>query len=322
MEKEKHNLLFLILAFVLMSSCSGSQSQEMKGNDIPLADSYPHDIGIENDPQVLYVEKFDDGMENILSRYTDISNREGMSLDADVPEGSLGPNSIKITNMGGVNSGGHLFRNFDPGFDSTVYIRYYVKYPLISKGYIHHESIWLGGFNPSTPWPNPQAGTCGLGDTRLSIAYEPIRDRAMDTYLYWGEMQSWNDGSSCYGNDMVNASLTAQNLAWDEWMCVEIMVKLNNPATAHNGELRIWQNGVEVGYWGPGFPNGRWDKDSWINSETNQPFQGFRWRADPDLKINYLWIEFYDDTSPKNESHYIQYDHLVMAKKYIGPIKK
>ncbi|MEX2231369.1 MAG: hypothetical protein WD824_04375 [Cyclobacteriaceae bacterium] len=305
---------------LLLGSCSKHQPEKVEGNDSPLADYYPNDVGIENDPHVLYVENFDDGMENILSRYTDILNREGMSLEADVPEGSLGPNSLKMTNIGGANTGGHLFRNFDPGFDCTIYIRYYVKYPLVSKGYIHHESVWVGGFNPSSTWPSPQAGTCGLGNSRLSISYEPIHEPAMDTYLYWGDMQSWNDGTSCYGNDMVNGSATAHNLVWDEWMCVEIMIKLNNPVTAYNGELRVWQNGTEVGHWAPGFPNGHWEKDSWINSQTDPPFQGFRWRTVADLNINALWIEYYDDTSPEDESHYIQYDHLVMATKYIGPL--
>lgn len=102
-----------------------------------LANLYPNDAGIEKDPNVLYVEKFDDGMANILSRYHDIKNREGMSLDKDVPEGSQSPYAIKITNTGGKNDGGHLLKQFTPGFDSTIYMRYYVKYPLISKGYIH-----------------------------------------------------------------------------------------------------------------------------------------------------------------------------------------
>jgi len=152
-----HTQLFFsifILNSFLLGSCSQNQPEKVNGNDAPLANHYPNDVGIENDSHVLYVENFDDGMENILSRYTDIQNPEGMSLDADVPTGSLGPNSFKMTNIGGQNTGGHLFRNFDPGFDSTIYIRYYVKYPLISKGYIHHESVWLGGFNPPSTCPS------------------------------------------------------------------------------------------------------------------------------------------------------------------------
>ncbi|MDD4637847.1 MAG: hypothetical protein PHV66_09620, partial [Bacteroidales bacterium] len=92
-----------------------------------LANSYPADRGIEKDPDVLYVEKFDDGMENILSRYTDIINKEGMSLDTDVPPGSKDPYSIRMTSKQGINEGGHLFKRFNKGFDSTVYVRYYVK---------------------------------------------------------------------------------------------------------------------------------------------------------------------------------------------------
>lgn len=287
----------------------------------PLADLYPHDEGIDKDPDVLYVEKFDDGMTKILNRYNDIKNSDGMLPDKDVPEGSSTPNSIKITNTGGKNDGGHLFKQFPVGFDGTVYLRYYVKYPLISKGYIHHESVWIGGYNPSVTYPDPRAGFCGLGDKRISIAYEPVTVPRMDTYLYGGDIKSWNGGTSCYGNDMVNGSPTAKNLTWDKWMCVELMIKMNNPVTAYNGELRIWQDGVEVGYWRPGFPNGHWATDSWFNNPSDPAFQGFRWRTDARLNINYIWIEFYDDKSPVGEDHYIKYANLVMSRKYIEPIK-
>jgi hypothetical protein len=226
-----------------------------------------------------------------------------------------------MTSIGGLNDGGHLFKQFSQGFDSTVYLRYYVKYPSVSKGFIHHESVWFGGYQPSVPYPDPRAGTCGLGDNRISIAYEPVTAEGMDTYLYWGEMKSWNGGASCYGNDMVNGSPTAQLIKWDKWTCIEIMVKLNSPVTASNGELKIWQDGVEVGHWGPGFPNGQWNADSWHNSSIGAPFPGFRWRSHPKLSINYVWIEYFDDKSPTDVTHYIMYANLVMARKYIGPIK-
>lgn len=298
-----------------------------------LANSYPNDVGIENDPNVLYVEKFEDGITNILSRYTEIKNSAGMFLDTDVPAGSLGKNSIRMTSItGSENNGGHLFRSFSPGFDSTVYLRYYIKYPSTSEGYFHHESLWLGGYNPTTNWGHPQAGTCGLGSSRLSISYEPVwkgtSQTGMDTYLYWGDMKSWNSGSSCFGNVMitegrtVNQGTTAVDkpiVNFDQWMCVEIMIKLNNPVTAYNGELRIWQNGEEVGYWGPGFPNGHWGKDKWYNNPGDQPFEGFRWRTDANLNINWIWLEFYHD-DPDAPSSYLKFDHVVMAKKYIGPI--
>jgi len=298
-----------------------------------LANSYPNDEGIENDPNVLYVEKFEDGITNILNRYSDKKNITGMTLDTDIPVGSLGHNSVKITSItNGTNNGGHLYKKFTPGFDSTVYIRYYVKYPTISNGYFHHESVWFGGYNPSTSWPNPKAGTCGLGGSRLSIAYEPVWQQAtppgMDTYIYWGDMKSYDSGSTCYGNIMLSEGRTNNGnppatgspaVTFDQWMCIEIMIKLNNPVTAYNGELKVWQNGVQVGYWGPGFPNGHWLKDRWYNNPIDPPFQGFRWRTDAKLFINWIWFEFYHD-DPNAPSSYIKFDHLVMAKEYIGPI--
>ncbi|HEX5554568.1 MAG TPA: hypothetical protein VFX43_15095 [Chitinophagaceae bacterium] len=302
---------------------SGHGDKDGGGVEKAIAASYPHDIGIEKDPDVLYVEKFDDGMSNILSRYSDILNSEGMSVESDVPPGSKkGSSSLKITSIGGVNSGGHLFRRFDPGFDSVVYIRYYVKYPLVSKGYTHHEAIWFGGYNPSLTYPFPKAGICGLGDSRLSVSYEPVSQTDMNTYLYWGGMKSWNGGSSCYGNTMIHESPVAHEVPWDKWTCVEVMIKLNNPVSASNGELRIWQDGVEVGYWGPGFPKGHWEKDTWHYNEADPPFEGFRWRTDENLDINYIWIEYYHDQSPESARHYILFDNLVVADRYIGPIKK
>lgn len=76
-------------------------------------------------------------------------------------------NSIKITSVtGGVNNGGHLFKSFTPGFDSIVYIPYYVKYPHLSKGYFHHESIWFGGYrHPST----------GFGSNSIMIMLMPLQ---------------------------------------------------------------------------------------------------------------------------------------------------
>lgn len=284
-----------------------------------IANDHPHDTGIESDPRVLFVETFDDGLANIFSRYDDRKNTAGMSLDPDVPPGSLGPYSLKMTNLGGANTGGHLYKRFNPGWDSTVYIRYYVKYPAAAQGYIHHESIWIGGYHPATPWPNPQAGTCGLGDSRISVAYEPVGQTTMNTYLYWGGMHHDPNGN-CWGNVLIKGSLNPAAVPFDQWLCVEIMIKLNNPASASNGELRIWHDGQDVGYWGPGFPNGTWVWDKFVVNPADPPFPGFRWRNDPDLDLNYLWIEYYDDQSPAGVSHSIQYDHLVVATAPIGPI--
>ncbi len=319
------NLICFVFLTILVLSARLVQAQ--------LANSWPNDVGIENDQNVLFVEKFNEGMVNILARYNDKQNTEGMTLDTDIPPGSNGPYSLKMTSItGGVNDGGYLFKKFSPGFDSTIYVRYYVKYPSLSRGYFHHESVWVGGYHPAIDYPYPRAGTCGLGSSRISIAYENVWQQSdppgMDTYLYWGGMHSFNGGETCYGNPMINegrtdhqkpAASTAPVDHLDQWMCIEIMIRLNNPVTAHNGELEVWQDGVEVGHWGPGFPNGHWLKDRWYNNPDDAPFEGFQWRTDAGLNLNWLWFEFYHD-DPKAPSSYIKFSNLVVAKKYIGPI--
>lgn len=316
------SLISLIFLICLNNQALPAESNKNYSDSLPtIASRYPNDVGIEKDSNVLFAEMFNDGWDNILKRYTDIKNKDGMSVSKqDIPRGSRQA-ALTITNIGGVNEGGHLFKRFTPGFDSMVFIRYYVKYPLSSNGFIHHQSVRVGGHNPPSDYHFGQAGICGLGDKRMSMSYEPVNEPAMDTYLYWGDMKSWNGGTSCYGNDMVNGSPTARNLEWDKWMCVEMMIKLNNPVTAYNGELKIWQDGVLVGHWGPGFPNGKWDKDSWFNIPDAPPFRGFRWRTDPGLKLSYICIEFYDSKSPPGVSHHIKYSNVVVAKQYIGPIK-
>jgi hypothetical protein len=313
--------ILIVSALTVLMGLSNDHADPVYENTA-IANSYPNDIGIERDTNVLYTEKFNDGLPNILKRYTDIKNVAGMTIDnKDVPAGAKSASAIILSNIGGENDGGHLFKQFKTGFNGTIFLRYYVKYPLSSKGYIHHESVWFGGYNPSTSYPNPRAGICGLGDQRISVAYEPIDESNMDTYLYWGDSKS-TKGNRCYGNDMVNNSPTAQKITWDEWMCVEVMVKLNDPVSTSNGELKVWQNGMLVGHWGPGFPNGYWDVDSWHNKTASPAFEGFKWRTDPRLNVNYIWIEFYDDKSPAGARHHIKFANVVMAKKYIGPINK
>src|SRR4030095_12179953 len=137
-----------------------------------LASRYPGDVGIESDPAVVFVEKFEETLTaNVFSRWTDILNGPAVALAADVPAGSPGARSLNIPWVGGgVNNGGHLYKTLSPGIDDTLYVRYYVKYP--TGGQFSHNGIWVGGYNPALNWPNPQAGTKPVGNDRFSAAAE------------------------------------------------------------------------------------------------------------------------------------------------------
>src|SRR5690606_32217154 len=83
--------------------------------DALLADDYPNDVGIETDPSVLFVEKFEGSLDEIFNRYTDIKNRQHISLETDLPTGGLTGRSIRLTNNQGTTDGAHLYKSFNRG---------------------------------------------------------------------------------------------------------------------------------------------------------------------------------------------------------------
>src|SRR6267142_3032894 len=192
---------------------------------VPAADAdgiaalYPGDVGIENHPDVILVEKFEEAtLTDLFNRWTDILNGSAMSFSSDVPLGSPGSRSLNIPWVGGgVNNGGHLYKQLSPGVDGTLYVRYYIKYP--ASGKYHHTGIWVGGHNPPLPWPNPQAGLKPVGNDRFIAAAEQNNvTYRFDHYNYWMGMHISGDGRF-WGNFLLNDP-TVQAAA-GRWTCVE-----------------------------------------------------------------------------------------------------
>ena len=56
--------------------------------------------------------------------------------------------------------------------------------------------------------------------------------------------------------------------------------------------------------------------------------EGFRWRTDERLKLNFLWLLHYvtpgsierAGVEDPNPHHRVQFDHVVAARRYIGPL--
>ena len=274
-----------------------------------IAASYPGDVGIENDPNVVLVERFDEStLSNLLGKWTDVLNGTSMSFSTDAPSGSPVGRSLVIPWSAG-NTGGHLYRQLSQGVDDTLYVRYYVKHPAV-KNYMH-TGIWMGGHNPPLGWPNPQAGIKPAGNDRFSAAAEQNQLDRFDHYNYWMGMHQSNDGNY-WGNHLLNDP--GVQVLGDQWMCVEQMVKLNYPVTSANGEHAIWINGTKVSHLGQGFPNGTWTGGIFTQDPAGSPFQGFQWRNTASLNLNWLWLQVYATSGAGN----LKYAHVVAAKSYIG----
>jgi hypothetical protein len=307
----------VIAALVVLLESGGPQSVAAQpSSSVGIAAQYPGDVGIENHPDVVLVERFEENtLADLFSRWNDILNGPKMTFDTDVPLGSPGVHSLNIPWIGGgVNNGGHLYKQLSPAVDDVLYVRYYIKYP--TSGRHHHEGIWVGGYDPPLAWPNPRAGIRPVGNDRFSAAAEQSHATLrFDHYDYWMGMRAAPDGNY-WGNTLLNnPNVTGRR---GQWMCVEHMVKLNSPVTAANGEHAIWLDGQKVSHLGEGFPNGTWTWGNFTQNPSGSPFEGFRWRSTTTLRLNWIWLQNYSPDDPAGFAADMKFDHVVAAKRYIG----
>ena len=300
-----------------------------------IAAKHPGDVGIAQDPDVVFAEDFEEGSVSALTARYEDKKPGGITLAADVPPKSSGKASGKFYADPNAPAA-DLFKKLTPGYDE-LYVRYYAKY---QKGIQwHHTGVWVGGYNPPSNWPNPQAGLKPNGDDRFSVSYEPMGadgspNPRMDFYNYWMKMRSWMDvpmgNTAYYGNSLVHKkSAIAPD---DAWMCVEIHVKLNtNLASSAGAMLELWVDGAQLAHFNEASPTGCWIKDKfcatgWDSAECNYPnlcMQPYvpldlQWRSTAALQLDAFWPQNYITSGPGGS---VEYDDMVVAKSFIGCIQ-
>lgn len=308
--------------------------------DAGIASRYPGDRGIEKDPAVVFAETFESvrSMAELKQRWDNVKNAQIMSFSADVPAGSWGRQSLLMRHVGGKGSGGHLYRRLPPGYDQ-LYVRFYVKFDPDCAP-IHHF-FHVGGYNPATPWPQGGAGRRPRGDERFSTGVEPFgKAWRWDYYTYWMGMRGSPPRGQTWGNSFIRDP--ALRVERGKWICVELMMKMNRPVTAHTGEMGLWIDGTLRSHLGPGFPRGKWVYDKFLPGQGGsgirwddghggparfsvraggEPFEGFRWRSDERLKLNFVWVLLYITDAPPEHVSKVWFDDIVVAERYIGPLK-
>ncbi len=300
-----------------------------------LAAKYPHDAGIAKDPAVLFSENFEvEDVAALKKRWHEISNKDGevLTLSSDQPAASQGKHSLQMTSTIGQNTGGHLYKKL-PKEVETVFARFYVKFAE-NAGHVHHF-VHLGGYRPATLYPQGGAGERPRGDERFTVGIEPYGSHGKypppgqwNFYAYWPEMKP-SAGGKFWG-----AGIPAPKPAIvpkERWQCVEVMMKCNTTPEKRDGELALWTDGQLVMHVAPGTPRGPWTGMGFQTLESGgEPFEGFRWRTHPDLKINFFWLLFYvtenaakqnrqTDAKPTNR---VWFDDIVIATEYIGPVRE
>ena len=321
--------------FTMLVLASCLLAQPALGDD-GIAARYPHDKGIEHDPAVVFAENFDaPSVDAIAGRWESVQNKEILSLSSDVPEATAGGKSLLMTHVGGESTGAHLYRRLEPGYEKT-HVRFYVKFDRDCAP-IHHF-FHVGGYNPATPWPQGGAGQRPRGDERFTTGVEPFGDSwRWDYYSYWMEMRGSPPRGQTWGNSFVrDPDVKALR---GKWSCLELTMKMND-VDDRNGEMALWMDGKPISHLGKGFPKGKWVFDKFLPGQGGEgvrwsdegggpaslpfprdglPFEGFRWRSDERLKINFLWVLLYITKAPQDHVSKIWLDNIIVARDYIGP---
>jgi len=320
---------------------------EIAEGDTGIAAKYPGDVGIEDDPDVVFVADFEGSVDEICSRWEDVRGKDIMSKSDEVPPGSGGKQSLLLTRVAGTTEGGHLYRRLKNdqggyGYDQLFY-RFYMKFNR-EHAPIHHYGGCFWGLNPPTPYAQGGAGSRPRGDARWITQVEPGNFSQWHNYTYWQHMGGSPPRGQTWGNHF-EVGADRPPVPKGEWICLEVMVKMNDVGDS-NGELAYWVDGRlnrdaegrVTSYQGKGFPSsGTWiydkfepyitregitfdyEKGQGVPIAGGKPFPGFEWRTVPELKANAIWLYRYM-SQPETGTSKVWWDHLVIAKKYIGPI--
>lgn len=341
---------FLATGMVAASACAQAELPEGEG----LAAKYPGDAGIDQDPDVVFVENFEQGsLEGVKSRWGFGRFLDVMALVDDVPEHSAGQRSLRMT-ASPSREGVELYKAFDEGWDA-IFLRFDVKF-ADDYGQNHHF-VALRGYKDPEPWP--MGGSSARPEDGFSVTIEPSRHYHnllpedvsfsppgnWNFYAYWPEMRSWQtpsgdtDGrpSPYYGNGF--SPDQPQIVERGRWSTMEIMVKMNSTPDSYDGELALWVDGERAAHFYKGGPEGYFQREKFRVDPDHpdaEPFEGFRWRKDMDVNVNVLrlqnyvsertfnsvarYVEEHPDFQANTEEATVHFDDVVMATQYIGPI--
>lgn len=320
----------IILSFCI--TCSGEDISELPSG-FGLSSKYPGDKDIKSAPSVLLYEDFENcNINGLKKHWEDVSNKDGnvLFLVDDSPLGSGGKQALKMTATLGENTGGHLYKRLPREVDS-VFARFYVKFT--DPAYIHHF-VTIGGYRPSTSYPQGGAGERPQGDERITVGIEPYGSYGKypppgiwNFYCYWHEMKGSADGRF-WGNSLKPEK--PLQIVPNQWQCVEVMLKLNSEPTTPDGELALWIDGKPELYIKKGVSITKWTGMGFtVVNKNGEPFEGFKWRKNSDLKINFFWLLHYvtenayrqNNVSNPPQKNSVLFDNIVVATEYIGPIK-
>ena len=313
-----------------------------------LSERYPGDMGIGDDPAVLFHDDFEDGW----GRW-DAPNADTMylHLETDAAGAQSGQRYLRSTVTAAHLEAQQYISSqtrvtWEPRTEE-VWIRFYARFPEVAPNPHHWVRVAAG-----TPSWNSSglANTVPPGDEGFWFDFDINNQDQFNFYVYWYEMRSGrcDDGSATpgcagdqgttyyYGNVFRPPGQTA--FTRDEWFCIEMHAAANTVGSS-DGELAFFIDDAPIGEFAPGTPEGTWLRAQFHPGgcefsacDDPTPFEGFDFRADSDVLFKTFVLDAYYERESSarkrqalidmgltpSESQTILYDDVVVATERVG----
>ena len=288
----------------------------------PIAAKYQNDLGVADDPEVIFSDDFESWKENGAQPPSDgwRVRKNKICLTHVVPgrvASGSGDNVLRIacwTQGKGSQAGGLSLKlgNYDnaneglgAGYED-LYIRYYIKFGDNYRSVRNHGAN-LGG-RDLTRTDAAWVGMAGIRDvSTMGYFYSGVqprgklgsRDLEMGFYSYHLDKRGpWGENYDVREKIIITPGF---------WHCVERHMKLNSVDAGKNDGNH---DGIE---------------ELWVNGKLTIRKEGVRFRRVPQLRITFFSLETYYHGLPKEFSRdnpiEVFFDNVVIAKRYIGPLE-
>lgn len=318
MYKRTHNpfaILFITICILVLGTALATNSPGL------IAAKYQNDLGIADDPDVIFFDDFeswkDNGTSPPASKWNVRKNKVSRThvVPGKVSDGP-GENVLRIAcwTLGkGSQAGGlslklgnynHASEGLGDGYED-LYIRYYIKFGDNYRAVRNHGAN-LGGRDVT----RSDAAWVGMAG---------IRDVSTRGYFYSGVQPRGKLGTrelevGFYSYHLDKKGPWGENYDVREkviitpgsWHCIERHMKLNSVDT-------IKKDGTSDGI-----------EELWIDGKLTIRKEGVRFRRFPHLRITFFSLETYyhglpQEYDPDNPIE-VYFDNVVIAKKYVGPL--
>jgi hypothetical protein len=303
------------------SGGSGGSAGSGGSGGLPLGDGiaakYPGDVGIENDPDVIFADGFE-----TYSQASDLEQRWDAVYQMDEIRIATEPDNVfggdKALEFTVPQQNNELSNATDKVLTQerdVLFLRYYSKFqpPYDVVGSSHNGSsisahYFINGMaTPGVPADGMNKFLVNLENWRGEV--ETPSPGHLNVYVYHPEQRSqWGDHFFPTGTVLPNSSepfdfgpqfVSRPDILpeLDRWYCYEYMLKANTPGM-RDGRITFWLDG-----------------------ELAADFPNLRLRDVDSLKIDRFGLSFHIGSNPNGETKK-WYDNVVAASSYIGPVAR